>query len=244
MGSPMYSAEQARLEVLESYQQLDTPPERDFDDIARLAAKISGKEIALVVLLDRDRQWFKARVGLNIRETPKAQAFCAHTILQSKPMIVEDALRDPRFQANPLVTGAPFIRFYAGVQLIAPSGYPLGTLCVIDPKPGSLPAECLDTLQILARQVVSILELRKASRELAASLSKLKTVAELLPLCALCKSVRNDRGYWQTVEEFMSSQSFLVSSGICPHCAESYIRTSTPPGETAPRRSCAKAGTE
>lgn len=219
----MYSAEQARLDVLTSYQQLDTPAERDFDDIAQLAAKVSGKEIALMVLLDRDRQWFKAKVGLKLCETPRNQAFCAHAIRQSKPLVVEDATRDPRFSTSTLVTGAPFIRFYAGVPLIAPSGYPLGTICVMDPKPGTISADCLETLQILARQIVSNLELRKASRELTTAVNKLKTVSDLLPLCALCKSVRNDRGYWQTVEEFMSSQSFLVSSGICPHCAETHF---------------------
>jgi GAF domain-containing protein len=219
----MYSAEQARLEVLAGYAQLDTPPERDFDDIARLAAKVSGKEIALMVLLDRDRQWFKAKVGLKICETPRNQAFCAHAIRQSKPLVVEDATRDPRFNTSTLVTDAPFVRFYAGVPLLAPSGYPLGTICVMDPKPGSISTDCLETLQILARQIVSNLELRKASRELAHALGNLKVVSDLLPLCALCKSVRNDRGYWQTVEEFMSSQSFLVSSGICPHCAETHF---------------------
>ncbi len=239
---PMYSAEQARLEVLWAYDQLDTPAERDFDDVVRLAAKVSGKEIALVSLIDRDRQWFKAKVGLTVCQTPRSQAFCAYTILQSTPLVVEDASREPRFSANPLVTGAPFIRFYAGVQLITPSGYSIGTLCVIDSKPGTISADCLETLQALARQVVSNLELRKVSRDLASALRQLKTVAELLPLCALCKSVRNDRGYWQTVEEFMSSQAFLVSSGICPHCAESnFVHPLTGP-VLHERPTCTKAG--
>ncbi len=229
------SAEEARLNVLTAYDQLDTPAERDFDDIVRLAAKVSGKDIALMVLLDRDRQWFKAKVGLNVCETPRDQAFCHHAILQSKPLVVEDASQDPRFATNPLVTGAPFIRFYAGVQLITPSGYPIGTLCVIDSKPGTISADCLETLQSLARQVVSNLELRRISRDLAMTLSKLKQVSELLPLCALCKSVRNDRGYWETVEEFMGSQSFLVSSGICPHCAETHFV------RQAERYTCAQA---
>lgn len=155
--------EAARLAKLRSYDILDTPPEPGFDDIARLASTICGTPIALISLIDAERQWFKSRVGLEASETRRDLAFCAHAIVDpSRQLIVQDTLRDQRFCHHPLVVGAPHIRFYAGQPLRAPSGEPLGSLCVISPKPGSLTADQQEALRVLADQVVMRLELRAA----------------------------------------------------------------------------------
>lgn len=142
--------ENERLTLLKALQLLDTPPEPAFDRITRLACQLLQVPIALVSLVDEQRQWFKSRVGLEACETPREYAFCAHAILQTEPLVVNDARSDPRFVDNPLVTGAPGIRFYAGVQLRSRQGYPLGTLCIIDNKARELSATELALLQDLA----------------------------------------------------------------------------------------------
>ncbi|HSE66279.1 MAG TPA: sigma 54-interacting transcriptional regulator [Gemmatimonadales bacterium] len=158
--------ESARLAALQEYEILDTAAEPDFDELTRLAARICQTPMALVTLLDRDRQWFKARVGLDLAETPREIAFCNHAIQQSDVFIVPDAAADARFSANPLVTGDPGVRFYAGTPLITPQGHPLGTLCVIDTVPRELAPEAREVLRGLGRQVMAQLELRRTAREL------------------------------------------------------------------------------
>lgn len=158
---PKTEAEELRLAALYGYGILDTPREAAFDDITRLAALICGVPIAVVNLIDRDRQWFKSETGLGVRETPLATSICAHAILQQDLFVVEDLQQDSRFAGNPLVTADPRLRFYAGALLKTADGQPLGTVCVLDTQPRHLRADQTEALQALARQTMAQLELRR-----------------------------------------------------------------------------------
>jgi two-component sensor histidine kinase len=157
--------ESDRLATLCSYRILDTPPEPAFDDLVQLAARACQAPVALISLIDERRQWFKAEVGLGVRETPLDRSICLTATLQPGLTIVPDLTEDPRFARNPLVTGEPHLRFYAGAVLKTPDGVPLGALCVLDCMPRDLTEEQSSTLTVLARQVMSQLELRRAIAE-------------------------------------------------------------------------------
>jgi len=153
-----------RLKALHSFEVLDTDREKDFDDIVKLAAAICETEISVVNLIDAERQWFKAEVGLGVRETPLATSLCAHVILEEDFVEIPDTLEDPRMRDNPLCAGEPGLRFYAGALLVAEDGLPLGTLCVLDSKPKSLTSLQRDSLRVLARQVMAQMQLRRELR--------------------------------------------------------------------------------
>jgi len=173
--------EARRLHVLRSYNVLGTPVEQDFDDIASLASQICGTPMALISLVDESRQWFKARIGLDAVETPREHSFCAHALHQTVPLVVPDATRDSRFAANPLVTGEPHIRFYAGAPLVAPGGEVLGTLCVVDQTQRTLAPEQLRALTLLAREVMTHLELQRNLEILKGSEARYRQLFEQNP---------------------------------------------------------------
>ncbi len=152
--------ESERLAALNRLNILDTLPEDDYDNITLIASQICETPIALVSLIDDSRQWFKSKKGLDINETPRDIAFCAHAILENTSMVVPDARLDDRFKNNPIVTGEPAITFYAGAQLMSPDGFPIGTLCVVDFKPRQLSAEQIGALNALAKQIGRLLQLR------------------------------------------------------------------------------------
>ncbi len=160
-------AERERLRALRDYAVLDTEREPAFDELADLAARICDAPIAIISLVDVHRQWFKSEIGLGVRETPIETSFCRHALLEQDRLIVPDATRDPRFAENPLVTGEQNLRFYAGTLLRSPQGHAIGTLCVLDrkPRPEGLTDLQLRALDVLARQVMTQLELRRALRE-------------------------------------------------------------------------------
>jgi len=181
-----------RLHTLASYQILDTAPEQEFDDLTELASFICGTPIAVVSLVDADRQWFKSRIGLDVEETPREIAFCATAILDHKPLVVPNASQDLRFANNPLVTGELSVRFYAGVPLVAPDGSALGTLCVIDHKPRDLTRHQLDALQKLARQAMTRLELRRTMLTMQHTQEQIRISEEQLSLAVQAGGI----GFW------------------------------------------------
>ncbi|GAA2515469.1 GAF domain-containing sensor histidine kinase [Pilimelia columellifera subsp. columellifera] len=159
--SPPKPADEAdRLVRLHQLNVLDSPPEAEFDQIVALASKVCGTTVSLVSLIDADRQWFKARLGLDLQETSRDLSFCAYAILGKDLLVVPDATRDERFAENPLVTGPAGVRFYAGAPLVTSDGFALGTLCVVDGEPHRLSFDQLQALRALARQVTAQLELR------------------------------------------------------------------------------------
>ena len=201
-------SEKARLQALRKYKILDTEPEKAFDDLTILASHICETPVALITLIDSDRQWFKSKVGVSVGETPREISFCAIAIRQENLFIVPDATKDPRFSSNPFVVSDPKIRFYAGAPFTSSDGHPLGTLCVVDIVPRQLTPSQENALLALSRQVQAQFELRKnlielhtalderdraeAERdrtivELRHSLEHVQRLSGLLPACSACK---------------------------------------------------------
>jgi two-component system, sensor histidine kinase and response regulator len=178
--APLPPNESERLAALLDYGILDTPEESAFDDLTRLVAEICAVPIALITLIDLDRQWFKSRVGVDHKETPRNISFCGYTLLQADLLVVEDAAADPRFADNPMVCGDLKIRFYAGMSLITPGGCAVGTLCALDRKPRTLTPEQAQTIRILSHQAVTQLELRHKLAVLNRTLAEQKKSEEAL----------------------------------------------------------------
>ena len=206
--------EEDRLRALNSYQILDTKAEELFDNLVELAARICRTPMCAMSLVDSDRQWFKASVGLDTKETPIEDALCRYAIQSDELTIIEDASKDERSMASNLVTKDPKIRFYAGAPLITKQGAALGTLCVLDTKPGRLEEDQLKSLEILRDAIVSQLEYRKILKDL-------QHIQKLIPICAWCHDIKKEEAGgddWVPIEEFVANIAPLTH-GICPKCS-------------------------
>ena len=225
------NGEKERLAALRRYQILDTPREEEFDEFSRLAAFICNTPISAISLVDENRQWFKAEVGLGIRETPLDRSICKEAMLQSGLVVIPDTRADPRFADNPLVKGEPFLQFYAGAALETEDGRPLGMLCVLDHRPRQLTNEQGLALTVLARQVMNTLELRLVARDLALkntelerAMKEIKTLRGLLPICAQCKKIRDKENHWMALDTYLQRHTTAkFTHGLCPSCADDYL---------------------
>ena len=176
--APLHPHEKLRLQALMELDVLDSEEDVDFDNITKLASSICGTEISLISLVDSKRQWFKSKFGLSATETDRNIAFCSHAILQENVFEIPNATLDERFNDNPLVTGDPNIRFYAGAPLVTSSGMPIGTLCVIDSETRKLTQEQLFALRVLSKQVINELELRFKNKVLQRLQNENKKIIE------------------------------------------------------------------
>ncbi len=179
--------EEERLATLRQMHILDTEAEPAFDDLALLASHICQTPMAAISLVDTDRQWFKARIGLFSTETPRSVAFCARAIAQPGIFVVRDTQKDVEFRDNPQVTGDPHIRFYAGAPLMSREGHAVGTLCVIDSRPRTLTRDQMEALDALRRQVEAQLELRRRLAELRVAHENVQKLTAMMPLCSTCQ---------------------------------------------------------
>ena len=211
--APLPENEAQRLQTLRLYEVLDSEPEQVFDDITAASAKIFSTPICLITLVDENRQWFKSSVGLDANETPRDVAFCAHAILGDETFVVEDAHFDHRFTDNPLVTGEPGIRFYAGAPLTVADNSRLGTLCVIDSTPRAIDPDRLQILEVMRDAVVANLELRRLARRPAAE-------RDMLSLCAWCSRVRDTQEHdWVHPDQYLQRHND-ISHSICETCRD------------------------
>lgn len=217
MQAAPHPQQAARIAALRSYDVLDTPRERDFDEIVALASQICGTPISVVNLIDVDRQWFKAELGLGVRETPLATSICSHVILDDSFVEIPDTRNDARMQDNPLCQGDPGLRFYAGAQLLTPEGLPLGTLCVLDYQPRHLTDAQRQALKILGKQVMAQLDLRRSLKRQQFLMKEIdhRVKNSLQSVISLIRMQRRDapgeetRQFLETVEQRVARISML-----------------------------------
>lgn len=219
--APIPRNEKARLEALRRYALLDTKPEQSYDDMTMLASYICETPMALMTLVDEQRQWFKSKVGFTSDETSREFSFCAHAILTPDVMIVPDATKDERFHDNPFVVEDPNIRFYAGAPMTTVDGYALGTICVLDRTPKTLTEKQRASLAALSRQAGILIEMRRTLTDLRDAMNAVKLIGGIIPVCSNCKRIRNEHNVWIGLEKYVGEHTEAkLSQGTCPDCTQ------------------------
>jgi GAF domain-containing protein len=211
--------EPRRLAALKEYHVLDAAAEKSYEGITELAAFICNVPLSLICLKSDPLQVFKSKAVLGKNGAASCKSFCSQTISSTVPLIVHDARKDKRFANCKLVTRPPGIRFYAGFPLLDSKGAAIGTLCVMDQRLRRLTTTQRRVMQALARKVVVLIELRRVSAHLANALEQVKTLRGLIPICAWCKRIRDDDGYWNQVEAYFHAHADAdFTHSICPNC--------------------------
>jgi GAF domain-containing protein len=228
-----------RLSALAKYDILDTAAEADFDQLAELARTVCQVPIVTISFVDSRREWFKARIGLDVPELALKESFAPHVLAGPQVLVVPDASQHAKMAALPVVSGPEGIRFVAGIPLVTRAGIAIGALCVMDRTPRShFSIEQRTALQTIARQVMAQMDLRRTVQDLAVTLCQ-KVAAEaaanelrlLLPMCSECKNVRSDEDYWIAVDEYLTSHSHRrLAYGVCEECRECREGSSSVPG--------------
>ena len=213
-----------RLTTLHRYQILDRVSERTYDDISKLAAFMFEAPIGVISLFSAERHSLKAIFGSDTLLPELVEPFTLQTSETPDVLVVEDAIADERFVECPLVTGDEGVRFYAGAPLVTPDGVGIGALSVMDHRPRQVTPRELGMLHSLARMVMTTMDLHRVTDELASEVLKVRNLSGLLPICAGCKNIRNDSGYWQRVESYVQEHSQAeFTHGMCPECAKKYF---------------------
>ncbi len=211
---------QRRAETLAAYDILDTGAELVFDQLTRLVSGIFQAPISTLTFLDRDRQWFKSRVGIRVSETPLSQSLCFHAADHPEGiLIIRDALRDDRFWNHPAVTEDPYLRFYAGIPLVMQNGEAIGTLCAADRRPREISSLERDALCCLRDFAVTILEARRAAEAGERSRHHIRHLQALLPTCAVCGTHRLDDAYQDALDDYLLVMKDRLELECCPRCA-------------------------
>jgi len=211
--------EPRRLAALKEYHVLDATAGKAYDGITELAAHICNVPITLISLKGDPRPVFRSKAVLGKHGAAACQSFCLRMISSRVPLIIRDALKDKRFANCKPVTRSPRLRFYAGFPLVDSEGAEIGTLCVMDQRPRRLATTQRRVMQALARKVVLLIELRRVSTHLANALAQVKTLRGLIPICAWCKRIRDDDGYWSQVEAYFHAHADVdFTHSICPKC--------------------------
>lgn len=213
------AAERKRLHVLELYDIMDSTARETLDGLVRLAARICGTEMSLISMVGEEQQEFRAAYGTDLEQTPREHSFCQHLLGSRDVMTIDDAREAALFRDNPLVTGEPHIRFYAGAPLEVEPGIVLGTLCVLDTSPKTLDAGQRESLEVLRDCVVTQLRYQRARAEMHA-------LEHVMPFCAWCRRIRVEARdgniEWKSTEDFVQERE-PVTHGICPDCAEQQL---------------------
>ena len=221
MNFPTPENEQERVELLRKLDILDSLAESSYDFIVGVASRLFDSPVAFISFLDENRQWFKATVGLEVKETPREVAFCNYTILNENILVVEDMQQDDRFKNNPFVKDDPSFRFYAGFPITLGDDLRIGTVCVLDNKPRTFSENDKMLLKELAEHVTDLIKIRKISDELREKNREVQELQKLIPICSWCGKIKDDQNYWQSVESYISQQQHSkITHSICDDCSK------------------------